>query len=159
MFKINFSVRVNAPLLWGIDAHPHLRLLQLQRGSKIAPRAPIGLLHHSCMFSVAPSALSRLQYTLGSCSSNRPPTGLLQLQQGSCSSNAAPAAPNCSYTRVALGLICIQPFCVIARSLGASQLIVLLSQLWDQRCRAPTTAPTRLLQLQRGSYSTKLLVH
>ena len=89
---------------------------------------------------------------VGIYNSNRPPTGLLQLQQGSCSSNAAPAASNCSYTRVALGLIDIQPFCAIAHSLGASQLIVLLSQLWDQRCRAPT-APTWLLVLRRGSYN------
>ena len=151
-------MRVGHWLLWGIDAHPHFRLLQLQRGSRIAPRAPLGLLHRSTMFSIAPSALSRLQYAPESCNSNRAPTGLLQLRQGSCSSNAAPAASNCSYTRVAFGLIGIQPFCAIAHSLGASQLIVLLSQLWDQRCRAPT-APTRLLQLQRSSCSTKLLIH
>ena len=95
MIKINFSVRINIPALWGIDAHPHLRLLQLQRGSRNAPRAPLGLLHRSSMFSVAPSALSRLQYAPESCNcnSNRAPTGLLQLQQGSYSSNRAPAAP------------------------------------------------------------------
>ena len=152
MFKINFSVRVNAPPLWGIDAHPHFKLLQLQQGSTIAPRAPLGLLYRSSMFSIAPSALSRLLYALESCSSNRAPTGLLQLQQGSYSFNGAPGAPDYSYTRVALGLIGIQPFCAIAHSLGASQLIGLLSQLWDQRCRAPT-APTRLLQPRRGSYN------